>query len=115
MGTVLAHIGALGEAIMPGRRKVARAIVQVEASVTSSRGDSAKMTINNVSTYGCNITGDAGWLKMGSFVGVALEGGQPLQAIVRWLRDDSAGLEFLRPVPAGNAAWHDVINSVSNM
>ena len=73
------------------------------------------MTINNVSPHGCNIKGDADWLRMGSFVGVSLGAGQPLQAIVRWLRDGSAGLEFLRPVPADNAPWQELINSISNM
>ena len=115
MGTVLAHIEAIGEAIMPSRRKAARSIVHVGASVTSAHGDSAKVTINNVSTHGCNVTGDADWMRMGSFVGVGLEGSQPLQAIVRWMRDGTAGLEFLRPVPADNAAWHELINSISNL
>jgi PilZ domain len=115
MGTVLERIGAISEAILPGRRKSVRSEVQVGASVISSRGDSAAVTINNVSTHGCNIKGEATWLRIGSCVGVSLDGGPPLQAIVRWLRDGSAGLEFLRPVPAGNAAWHELINSVSNM
>ena len=115
MGTVLERIEALGEAILPGRRKAARAIVQVGASITSVRGDSAAVTINNVSTHGCNIKGDAKWLRIGSCVGVSLEGSQPLQAIVRWLRDGSAGLEFLRPVSPQNTAWQELINSISNM
>lgn len=115
MGTVLESIGAIGEAIMPSRRKVVRSVVQVEARVTSSRGDTATVTINNVSPHGCNIKCDAAWLRMGSFVGVGLGGDQPLQAIVRWLRDGSAGLEFMRPVPSGNKPWHELINSISNM
>ena len=115
MGTVLGRIGALGETILPGRRKEVRTMVHAEASVASSHGDSAKMTIGNVSTHGCNIRGEAAWLRIGSFVGVSLEGGPPLKAIVRWVRDDSAGLEFMRPVPSGNTAWHELINSIANM
>ena len=119
MGTVLESIGALGEAIMPSRRKAVRAAVQVEARVTSSRSDKATVTINNVSPHGCNIRGDASWLRMGSFVGVSLASGQPqqapIQAIVRWLRDGSAGLEFMRPVPSDNKPWHELINSISKM
>jgi hypothetical protein len=119
MGTMLGRIEALSEAILPGRRKATRAVVQVEAKITSAQGNCATVTINNVSPHGCNIKGDMSWLRIGSFVSVSLEGGQPLQAplqaIVRWLRDGSAGLEFLRPVPSDNAPWHELINSISNM
>ena len=100
MGTMLGRIEAFGDAILPGRRKASRAVVQVEAKITSAQDNCATVTINNVSPHGCNIKGDANWLRIGSFVGVSLEGGQPLQAIVRWLRDGSAGLEFLRPCQA---------------
>ena len=115
MATILARIGVIGEAVLPGRRKVRRSLVHVEARVTSSRGDRAAMTIGNVSMHGCNVRGDTVWLRIGSFVGVALDEGPPLQAIVRWVRDGSAGLEFMRPVAPGNRAWHDLINSMSDI
>ena len=115
MAKVLEHLGAIGGAILPARRKTSRTPVNVAAKVTSSRGDSASMTIGNVSTHGCNVRGEAGWLRMGGFVSVRLTDDQPLQAIVRWVRDGTAGLEFLRPVPVGHTEWHELINTISDM
>ena len=103
------------EADRANRRRAPRAIVDVEAMVISSRGESALMSIGNVSLHGCNIRGDAAWLRIGSFVGVGLGREKPLQAIVRWLRDSSAGLEFMRPIPADNAAWQDLISSIDEL
>jgi len=106
-----ARIGAIREAMMRGQRKVHRSRVHARALVTSSRGDSAAMIIANVSTHGCNVRGEAGWLRIGSFVGVALEDKPMLHAIVRWSREDAAGLEFMRPISPGNKPWNDLINS----
>ena len=114
MVRILARIGSIREAVLRGQRKVNRSRVHAKAVVTSSRGDSAAMTIANVSTHGCNIRGTANWLRIGSFVGVALEDKPMLLAIVRWVRDESAGLEFMRPVAPGNKPWHDLINSKSH-
>ena len=115
MVTVLARLGALSEAILPNRRKAARTMVQVGATVSSSHGQSAAMTIANISVHGCNITGEPAWLRLGGFVTVSLPKGEPMQAIVRWVRDGSAGLEFLRPVPPGHTEWHELISSIAEM
>jgi hypothetical protein len=119
MVSLRARIGAIREAVMRGQRKVHRSRVHARALVTSSRGDSAAMIIANVSTHGCNVRGEAGWLRIGSFVGVALEDKPMLHApmilaIVRWTREDAAGLEFMRPVSPGNKPWNDLINSRSD-
>jgi hypothetical protein len=108
---MLESIGALGGVFMPGRRKAPRTLTSTEARVASSHGDSAIMIIGNVSTHGCNVRGPADWLRLGSFVAVGIEGSAPLQAIVRWVRDDSAGLEFMRPVPSDNMAWRAMLDS----
>ena len=115
MLTIRTRIGAIREAVLRGQRKVRRNRVHAQALVTSSRGDSAAMIIANVSTHGCNVRGNAAWLRIGSFVGVALESTPMLLAIVRWAREDAAGLEFMRPVTPGNKPWHDLINSNSNI
>jgi PilZ domain len=112
MGTVLESIGALGEALLPGRRRAPRTLAHAEARVASSGGDSAIMIIGNVSAHGCNVRGQADWLRLGSFVAVGIEGSVPLQAIVRWVRDGSAGLEFMRPVPSDNMAWREMLDSI---
>lgn len=111
MLTLLARIEAIGDAVLPLRRKVHRSQVQIEARVTSSRGDSAMMTICNASSHGCNIRGEATWLRNGSVIGVTLDERPMLLGIIRWVRDGAAGLEFMRPVPHSNKWWHDLINS----
>ncbi len=115
MATVMDKLGALGDAILPNRRRSPRGIVEVAAQVVSSRGERAGMTIANISVHGCSIAGNAPWLRLGGFVSVDLRGGQSMQGIVRWLRDGTAGLEFLRPVPAGHGDWHELINSIAEM
>ena len=112
LGTLPAKNGAIDETALPKRRGAERASVHIEAKITSSCGETATMMIDNVSTHGCNIGGVTDWLRIGSFVGVGLAQEQPLQAIVRWVRDGSAGLEFMRPVPRDNATWHELINSI---
>lgn len=115
MATVLSRIDAPEADVHPNRRRAPRAMVKVEASVRSSRGEEARMTIANISVHGCNITGEAAWLRQGGFVTVELGDGEAMSAIVRWVRDASAGLEFARPVPAGHGAWHELIDSIADM
>ncbi len=115
MATNLAKTGAPDDDLTANRRRAPRAIVEIEATVLSSRGDSAGMTIANVSIHGCNINGPADWLRLGSFVAVELNASEAMNAIVRWVRGESAGLEFLRPVPAGHASWHQLIDSIADM
>ena len=115
MATSLDKFAAPGEDLVANRRKAPRAIVRVQATVVSSRGDSAAMTIANVSIHGCNINGAADWLRLGSFVAVELGASEAMNAIVRWVRGGSAGLEFLRPLPAGHAGWHELIDSIAEM
>ena len=97
------------------RRRARRLLVEMPASVRSSRGDEAEMTIANISVHGCNITGPAPWLRLGGFVTVSLDSGEEMTGIVRWVRGDSAGLEFMRSVPAGHAGWHELIDSIAEI
>jgi len=97
------------------RRRSARAIVEVAAKVCSSHGDEAIMTIANISIHGCNISGVAPWLRLGGFVTVALRSGEAMTAIVRWVRGDSAGVEFMRSVPPEHTTWHELIESIADM
>jgi hypothetical protein len=102
-------------ALARNRRRNPRAIVEVSAQVRSSHGDETAMTIANISVHGCYISGTAPWLRLGGFVTVSLASGEAMTAIVRWVRGESAGLEFLREVPAGHGTWHDLIDSIADM
>jgi len=94
------------------RRKVNRRPARAVARLASSTGASGQGTIADLSTHGCCIRSDASWLRLGSFVSIAIgEEEVGIQAIVRWLRDGSVGLEFLRPVAPERTEWHELMDS----
>jgi hypothetical protein len=93
------------------RRKVSRRPASAAARVRSGSGDEAQGAISDLSAHGCCIRCEAGWLRLGAFVSIGIGGEAPLQAIVRWVRGGLCGLEFLRPIPAARAEWHELIDS----
>ena len=82
-----------------GTRRPASSLVLV----TSSHGDRAKAVLRDISIYGCNLVTEATWLRMGMFIGIRLNPERTVQAIVRWAREDTCGVEFLRPIPDAEA------------
>ena len=92
------------------RRKVARAIVSASAILATAHGDRTPVMIGDVSTHGCNIRSDVAWLRTGRFVAMELGDDAPLQAVIRWVRNGAAGLEFLRPVSEDYHDWQALIN-----
>ncbi len=99
-----------GNANRPRTRRVERHLVNREAMVSSTKGDAIIAALANISTHGCNIQIDAGWLRIGSFISLALADEKPVQGIVRWLRGGSAGIEFLRPLTPDLAVWMDMLS-----
>lgn len=93
------------------RRREKRFETWFDAMLETAHGDRAQVRIAEVSLHGCRIKGDMHWIRTGAFVSVAAEGGRKLQAIIRWVRDDSAGMEFLRPVPKECTEWHDLMDA----
>lgn len=92
----------------PGRRRESRYATTQEAALRTSKGDSAMVTLSDVSLQGCAIECSEAWLRVGSFVTVAVNGGEPLTAIVRWIRDGHAGMEFMAPIPPERTEWLDI-------
>ncbi|MGO4169844.1 PilZ domain-containing protein [Novosphingobium sp. PhB55] len=93
------------------RRREHRHVTCYDATLESARGGPASVQLADVSSHGCSVRGDADWLRPGAFVSIRLETGAPaLQAIVRWVRGDAAGMEFLRPVPAERLDWLDLMD-----
>lgn len=85
------------------KRRISRRISGRSVIVKSSHGERAKAVIRDVSIYGCSLVGDAAWLRSGAFVAIALSPERSIQAIVRWSRGGVSGVEFLRPIPDGEA------------
>jgi len=84
------------------RLRGARRPVQLDVTITSVRGVEAPVAIRDISTYGCSIPPGADWLRMGAFVWLRAGGESAAVGIVRWIREEAIGIEFLRPlVPGG--------------
>ncbi|MBS0481744.1 MAG: PilZ domain-containing protein [Proteobacteria bacterium] len=69
----------------------------------SINGDATKARLHDISVYGCNVICQVDWLRPGSFVTVRISQERSIQAIVRWIRGESSGIEFLRPIPDDEA------------
>jgi len=113
---VNAPIGRLSAvADLPGksardRRRETRHTTCFEARLESTRGGSMAVLLADVSLHGCSVRGTSDWLRQGAFVSIGLGESPTLAAIVRWVRGDAAGMEFLRPVPGERHEWHDLMD-----
>lgn len=87
----------------PLTRKASRRPARGEVAIRSSHGDRTQARLHDFSAFGCNIITDAPWLRLGSFITLTLSEDVTVQAIVRWVRDGSCGVEFLRPLPYAEA------------
>jgi hypothetical protein len=85
------------------KRRISRRISGRSVIVKSSHGERAKAVIRDVSIYGCSLVGDIPWIRVGSFVAVVLSAERAIQAIVRWTRGGTVGVEFLRPIAEAEA------------
>ena len=87
----------------PLTRKAARRPARGMVGVRSSHGDQTVAELHDFSAFGCNIVSAAAWLRIGSFITLRLSDEHTAQAIVRWIRAGSCGVEFLRPLPYADA------------
>jgi hypothetical protein len=97
------RLGSVARQPQHDRRKVARTEVTGEARVETSSGESALAQLRDFSPFGCNLRSDAEWLRANRFVTIEFSTKESVQAIVRWSRDGSAGVEFLRPLAHDSA------------
>ena len=79
-------------------QRIVRQLADAVVSVTASSGEHTEAAIRNVSVHGCNLQSDEPWLRMGRFITIGFGSERSVQGIVRWVRDGSTGVEFLRPI-----------------
>lgn len=96
--------------VKPDRRKEARYSAWHEITLVSSQDERCDALVADVSMHGCSVRAEATWLKTGSIVSIGLGESELLQAIIRWVRNDAAGMEFLRPIPSDQIEWQDLID-----
>lgn len=87
---------AVGEA-----RRVSRKPSNLDVTIASAQGAETPVVIGDISTYGCSIGRNADWLKQGVFVWIRAGGESAVIGIVRWIREEAAGIEFVRPLAPG--------------
>ncbi|MFN3516700.1 MAG: PilZ domain-containing protein [Novosphingobium sp.] len=87
----------------PLTRRASRFLAHARVTLRSSHGDRAKGSLRDVSVFGCSVQTAAGWLRTGMFITLGLSGDWTIQAIVRWVRDGRAGVEFLRAISEAEA------------
>ncbi|MEJ2408952.1 MAG: PilZ domain-containing protein [Novosphingobium sp.] len=76
----------------------------------TSQGRRLPVLLADISLHGCCLQTESDELRQGGFVSIGLGNDSMLPAIVRWVRGQAAGMEFLRPVPANQTAWHDLMD-----
>ncbi len=91
------------------RRKVSRHDVSALVQVANAAGNSAAMDVEDLSTHGCSIKGDATWLRLGMILSISLQDDPPVRAITRWVRGGVAGVEFFRPLAAQQLCWRGLL------
>lgn len=110
MNHPLARLGAEPDT-EENRRREPRFNAVSDATITNMTGKTASSLLIDISHHGACIRCDAGWLRQGSFVKIAIAENDELDAVVRWVRDGSAGMEFLNPVPADRQAWRAMMDA----
>lgn len=70
----------------------------------------------DISPYGCALHGESLALRAGLIVTLRPieaphDARTDLNAIVRWVRAEAAGLEFLRPVSHSASAWQSILST----
>lgn len=93
----------------PRTRKAPRRAVDAQAVMRTSCGDELLADLRDVSIHGCNVVVSGHAPRMGSFVSLSIGHARPVQGVVRWTREATAGIEFLRPLRADLEEWTDLI------
>ena len=94
----------------PDRRRAVRRAVDTQVRVSNSANKRCDSRISDFSSYGCNVKCEADWLRTGAFIAIELGDDKPVEGIVRWVRDDSCGVEFLHPLASDLEEWQALIN-----
>ena len=82
----------------PNTRRVSRRNAETIASIKSAQGGRCRARIRDVSVFGCSLVTDTDWLRSGSFITLQITAEWSIQAIVRWSRNSTGGVEFLRQI-----------------
>ncbi|PEQ10832.1 hypothetical protein B2G71_20440 [Novosphingobium sp. PC22D] len=92
------------------RRREPRYAAACEMTIRSMSGSTTTADLIDMSRHGACIKSEADWLRPGRFVAIGIGQGDMLEAVIRWTRDGSVGMEFLHPVPSDREDWHALMD-----
>ncbi len=111
MNAPIARLTATDASGASERRREPRFRTSAHAWLVPANGETAQVILADVSAQGCCVRCPAGTLRSGQFIGIALDAEEPLQAVIRWVRDGAVGMEFVRPVPTARTDWHALMDA----
>jgi len=94
---------------VPERRREGRTRASNQAILRFAEGTSEEVALADISQHGCSIQSEIEGLRIGRFVSIGIGQEPVLPAVIRWVRNGAAGMEFLRPIPAERREWHELI------
>lgn len=92
------------------KRRVVRKASNVDVTMKSAQGEETPVVLGDISSHGCSVGRNADWLKQGVFVWLQAGGEAAVIGIVRWIREDAAGIEFVRPLTPGGYGLASLID-----
>ena len=87
------------------RRRESRLFVEVSGSYRDGAGEPLEITFGQISVSGCRLKHVAAHLAVGDTIELSLGPIGPVNATIRWRRDDLAGVEFREPLEAAIVAF----------
>lgn len=81
-----------------GRRQLPRKIISVPAQIRTGSCVPHHVAVIDLSEGGCCVIERASTLSEGSLVSIRVGRLDPIEARVRWVKDEEIGLEFQRPL-----------------
>lgn len=87
------------------RRRESRLFVEVPGSYQEPGGPLREIVFAEISATGCRLNCIAPHVRVGDVIALNLGPIGPLDATVRWRRDDRAGVEFREPLEQAVVAY----------
>lgn len=106
----IGRLYASNQDTLDDRRRERRHATHFEATLETSQGRRFAVLLADISLHGCCVQTEGEALRQGGFVSIGLCENSMLPAIVRWVRGQTAGMEFLRAVPSDQREWQDLMN-----
>ncbi|HKR93134.1 PilZ domain-containing protein [Novosphingobium sp.] len=110
MNAPIGRLYASSQDTLDDRRRERRHTTCFDALLETPRGGRVPVLLADVSLHGCCVQIDSDALRQGAFVSIGMCDDSMLPAVVRWVRGNAAGMEFLRAVPPEQVEWHDLMD-----